>query len=323
MAEQQSKKIYDFPGKAKSVVWKHFGSHAIEGEGPLQLKRDFTICRHCHTALSYMYTGNTTNQQNHLDKKHVTFVEQKTSVRQPTIGQCIGAQVAAKTMLGFHAYKAMEITTAIGEHVILDMKPLSSVESPTFRNILAKAEPRYTVSSRTYYKDTFIPKLYASTKAEIIEELKEAVGGVSITTDCWTSHATESYMTVTAHFVNKQYELKSYVLQTREVEERHTAEHLAMELQKCAAEWGLKEPTVVSDNAANIIKAVRLLNWKSVPCLAHTINLAAKTGLRVQQVSKILAKSRDIVAYFKRNAYATSTLHKKQTLLQMNELNFI
>ena len=80
---------------------------------------------------------------------------------------------------------------------------------------------------------------------------------------------------------------------------------------------------MVSDNAANIIKAVRLLNWKSVPCLAHTINLAAKTGLRVQQVSKILAKSWDIVAYFKSNAYATFTLHKKQTLLQINELNLI
>ena len=40
-------------------------------------------------------------------------------------------------------------------------------------------------------------------------------------------------------------------------------------------------------------------------------------------MSKILAKSRDIVAYFKHNAYATSTLHKKQSLLQMNELNLI
>ncbi|MEW8547090.1 MAG: hAT transposon family protein [Candidatus Thiodiazotropha sp.] len=317
MAEKQTKKIYDFPGKAKSAVWKHFGFHAIDGDGPLQLNRDFAICKHCHAAIKF--TGNTTNQQNHLDKKHGTFVDQKASVRQPTINDCI----QSTTKLGFHAQKAMEITKAIGEHVILDMKPLSSVESPSFRNILAKAEPRYTVPSRTYFKDTFIPKLYESTKAQVIEELKASIGGVSITTDCWTSHATESYMTVTAHFVTKQYELKSYVLQTRELDERHTAEHLAIELQKCATEWGLDKPTVVSDNAANILKAVKILNWRSVPCLAHTINLAAKTGLRVQQVSKILAKSRDIVGYFKRNAYATTTLHKKQSLLQMKELNLI
>ena len=135
------------------------------------------------------------------------------------------------------------------------------------------------------------------------------MGNVSITTNCWTSHATESYMTVTAHFVNNEYELKSYVLQTRELDEPHTAEHLAKELENCALEWGLNKPTVVSDNASNILKAVKILNWRNVPSLAHTINLAAKTGLRVNFVSKLLAKSRDIVGYFKPNAYATSTLH--------------
>ena len=86
------------------------------------------------------------------------------------------------------------------------------------------------------------------------------------------------------------------------------AENLASELQKCTTEWGLDKPTVISDNATNILKAVRILNWRSVPCLAHTINLAAKSGLWVQQMSKILAKSRDIVGYFKRNAYATTIL---------------
>ena len=321
MAEKQSKKIYDFPGKAKSAVWKHFGFHAIEGDRPVQLNRDYAICKHCQAAIKF--TGNTTNQQNHLDKKHGTFVDHKSFARQPTIAQCVGAQVQTQTKLGFHSTKAMEITTAIGEHVILDMKPLSSVESKSSRNILAKAEPRFTVPSRTYYKDTFIQKLYEATKLEIIKEIKAAVGNVSITTDCWTSHATESYMTVAAHFVNNEYELKSYVLQTRELDERHTAEHLAKELENCALEWGLNKPTVVSDNASNILKAVKILNWRSVPCLAHTINLAAKTGLRVNFVSKLLAKSRDIVGYFKRNAYATSTLHKKQSLLQMKELNLI
>ena len=79
---------------------------------------------------------------------------------------------------------------------MLDLKPLSAVEFPLFRNILAKAEPRYSVPSRSYYKDTFIPKLYEKTKSDIISELQDAVGSVSITTDCWTSHATEAYMDI-------------------------------------------------------------------------------------------------------------------------------
>ena len=107
------------------------------------------------------------------------------------------------------------------------------------------------------------------------------------------------------------------------MDERHTAENLASELHKCATEWGLDRPTVVSDNAANILKAVRLLGWRSIPCLAHTINLAAKAGLRVQQVSRILAKARDFVGYFKRCTYANKVLQKKQDLLQMPKLSLI
>ncbi|MEW8546527.1 MAG: hAT transposon family protein [Candidatus Thiodiazotropha sp.] len=319
MAEKQAtKKIYDFPGHAKSPVWKHFGFYAFEeNDGPVTLDKTKAICRYCLTTIKY--TGNTTNLQNHVDKKHGTFVEQKSTTKQPTLTQCFSSQAK----LSFHSDKAMEITQAIGEHLVLDLRPISSVESKSFRNILSKAEPRYSVPSRTYFKDTLIPKLYEKTKADIVKELKEAKGGVSITTDCWTSSATESYMTVTAHFVSKENELKSYVLQTRTVDDRHTAENLASELEKCANEWGLERPTVVSDNAANILKAVRLLNWRSIPCLAHTINLAAKSGLKVQQVSKLLAKARDIVSYFKRNAYAMTVLHKKQVMLNLPQLSLI
>ena len=140
----------------------------------MQLKRDYAIFNHCQAAIKS--TGNTTYQQNHLDKKHGTCVDHKSFARQPTIAQCVGAQ--SQTKLGFHSTKAMEITTAIGVNVTLDIKPLSSVESKLFRNILAKAGPRFTVPSRTYYKDTFIPKLYEATKLEIIKEIKAAVGNV-------------------------------------------------------------------------------------------------------------------------------------------------
>ena len=191
-------------------MWKHFGFHAIEGEGQVQLSQDYANI--AKLPLNLLATPQTSRI---TWTKKGTFVDHKSFARQPTIAQCVGAQ----TKLGFHSTKAIEITTAIGKHVILDMKPLSSVEPKSFRNILAKAGPRFTVPSRTYYKDTFIPKLYEAKKLEIIKEIKAAVGNVSIiTTDCWTSHATESYMTVTAHFVNNEYELKSYILQTRELD---------------------------------------------------------------------------------------------------------
>ena len=59
--------------------------------------------------------------------------------------------------------------------------------------------------------------------------------------------------------------------QAHEPDERYTAEKiLDSNLQKCAAKWG--HQTVVSDNAAIVLKAVCLLNRRSVSCLTNTIN---------------------------------------------------
>ena len=212
-------------------MWKHFGFYAVEGDGPRKLDKEYTICKICETAIKF--TGDTINQQNHIDKKHGTLVAPISALnmlKQSTLTEMCDAQ----TKLSFHSHKAMEVTKANSEHLVLDMRPLSVVESPSFHNILAKAEPRYDVPNRTYYKDRFLPKLYETTKSAIISELRDAIVGVSITTDCWTSRATQSFMTVTAHFVTKIRKLKSYVLQTRGVSERHTAGNLASELQECA-----------------------------------------------------------------------------------------
>ena len=54
---------------------------------------------------------------------------------------------------------------------------------------------------------------------------------LAITHDGWTSCATESYDTVTAHYINKDWELRSAVLQTSKVEGCHTGEHIAERLQ--------------------------------------------------------------------------------------------
>lgn len=45
---------------------------------------------------------------------------------------------------------------------------------------------------------------------------------IAITTDGWTSRATESYITVTSTLINKNWELENYILQTRTMPENHT-----------------------------------------------------------------------------------------------------
>ena len=49
---------------------------------------------------------------------------------------------------------------------------------------------------------------------------------IALTTDAWTSMTQQSYITVTAHVINEQCELMSYVLSTAEITKRHTSVNL-------------------------------------------------------------------------------------------------
>ena len=54
----------------------------------------------------------------------------------------------------------------------------------------------------------------------------------ALTTDTWTSNVNDSYLTVTAHFINKSWELCTRVLFTSEMPEHHTGANIATRLLK-------------------------------------------------------------------------------------------
>lgn len=86
-----------------------------------------------------------------------------------------------------------------------------------------------------------------------MQQAFEGAEYVAITSDGWTSITTKSYMTITRHYVDEGH-LRSCVLQTCALEERHTAENLAAHLRSATSTWGLdKVVTCVHDNATNMV----------------------------------------------------------------------
>ncbi|KAI4791001.1 hypothetical protein KUCAC02_034269, partial [Chaenocephalus aceratus] len=67
---------------------------------------------------------------------------------------------------------------------------------------------------------------------------------IALTTDGWTSRATESYLTVTAHYITPDcnWNMQSHVLQTRPLYEQHTSTNLAEVLKEVVSEWKLERP---------------------------------------------------------------------------------
>lgn len=196
------------------------------------------------------------------------------------------------------------------------MRPYSVVENQGFRYMVHSMEPRYVIPSRSFFTHKSIPILYKETKFLVQVSLKSAPR-VAITCNAWTSRATVSYVTVTAHHVNSEWKLISYVLQMRAMDDSHTGANICEFLKAVADEWGIEthDLVLVTDNASNMNVAAELGNFLHVRCYAHTLNLACQRALKLPAVARLLGRVRRITAFFHRSTTASHVLEQKQALL--------
>ena len=179
-------------------------------------------------------------------------------------------------------------------------------------------EPSYVMKSRQYFAELLVTSLYETEKEQLLQELLK-VDFVGVTTDGWTSRNTESYITITCHFVNDKWDMCNYVLQTRIMSQSHTGENLAAELNQAFCEWNImgKVVALVTDNASNMVSCSQEISLPRIGCFAHTLNLASQRALKIASLSKMLAKIRRIVQFFHKSSTATVIFRQKQSLLQL------
>ncbi|KAJ4940608.1 hypothetical protein JOQ06_026905 [Pogonophryne albipinna] len=280
------------------------------------------VCKLCHTNVKY--SGNTTNLRTHLQRHHpdkVMLTEElkKLRPRRDPKQTMLDSDGGCSHKFPSTSPRSQKITESIAYFICQDLRPYSVVENIGFRRMVNAMEPRYPVPTRQHLTKVCVPRLYAQTKAHVKASLGKAER-VALTCDGWTSRTTEAYVTITAHFINEEWELVMYVLQTRDMPESHTGHNLAEHLRK--AEWEIteKDPVIVTDNASNMtIAAEEAAFTLHVKCYAHTLNLAAQRALKITAVARLLGRVRRIVNFFRRSTTANHMLKEKQRLLQLPE----
>lgn len=203
--------------------------------------------------------------------------------------------------------------------IAMEYQPLSLVEDKEFKKFVELLNPNYKIPSRSTLRNSVIPQLYAKTERFVKENLINA-NSIALTTDCWTSINTESYCTVTAHFITEDCKLQSFLLNCSQMEERHTAENLYSFLEDSLNKWGLKEKlgAIVTDNAFNISAAVKKGGWNHIACFAHSLNLVVQKGLSA--IHQIQIKVKSVVEFFKRSPQAYIRLKNFQKQMGYKEL---
>ena len=101
-----------------------------------------------------------------------------------------------------------------------DLRPISIVEGGGFKEFCKKLNPSYDVQGRTTIAK-YVSLSYDQLNAELIKTISSQPG-VSLTTDHWTSLATEGYITVTGHFIDEDWKFNNCILATRKTTEKHS-----------------------------------------------------------------------------------------------------
>ena len=282
----------------RSEMWQHF-IKIKDDKGLLKAGR----CKYCHRDIKADTRGHGTSAL----KKHFGTCKRNPHVfnkdpKQGTLQACRGE---APTTWRFDQEALRE---AFAEMVIKDEQPFCFGEKPGFRKFMSKACPRFQFPSRrTCTRD--IVRHYFEEKAKLKKFFKDSYQRVCLTTDCWTSQVQDGYMTVTATFIDENWNLHKKVISFFMVK-GHKGEDIGKNLTRCLADWGLdRVMTVTVDNASANDSGVDYLRrqlqktniakgkFLHMRCAAHIVNLIVRDGL--QEVDLSIKRVRAAVRYIK------------------------
>lgn len=282
-----------------SVVWNFFDILPVDKDGKEHCK-----CKGCgkvYVSTSRYGTGNM--------KKHIPMcprIDTK-DIKQLMLDQSSGSLSTRSRTFDQTKYRELLVNSVIKHDL-----PLSYVEYEGVRATHSYLEPDVTHISRNTCK-LDIKKMHADYIAKITFQLKVCPGRVCLTSDCWTSIATDGYLSLTAHYIDKNWVLQKKILNFSYMPPPHSGIALAEKIYSLVASWGIERKlfTLTLDNASANNSCVELLknqlnlqnclvdsgSFFHVKCCAHILNLIVKEGLKEVDVS--IEKVRECVKYVK------------------------
>lgn len=182
--------------------------------------------------------------------------------------------------------------------IILDEKPFSTVEGEGFKYFCRQMQPQFSIPSRrTIARDCF--QLYLDEKVRLRAFFNSDCSRVAITTDCWTSVQNLNYLTLTAHFIDREWQYQKRIISFTSIP-NHRGKTVGKKVEDVLKEWGLRNvSTITVDNATSNDVAVKYLEQKvrnmngllmdgfgfHMRCCAHVLNLIVRDGLQVANTS--------------------------------------
>ena len=225
--------------------------------------------------------------------------------------------------------RAAEITERITNFIIKDMRPICTVKGEGFTDMMKFLEPGYCLPSPSTFMKAIEIKYSDAMNKLCVKFL--SCDQVCLTEDVWTSSAMEAYLGVTAHLINAEWDMQTYIVVVKPLEGSHTAENIVQWNIDVLHDFSIAESKVyaiVHDNGSNMVAAVRdlrevLPNVTSVRCAGHTLQLCLIGPLEDNVIHRTIAAARTLVKHFRKSTKALDGLKSKQKMMSLPEHTLI
>ncbi|XP_043698432.1 zinc finger BED domain-containing protein RICESLEEPER 2-like isoform X3 [Telopea speciosissima] len=195
-----------------------------------------------------------------------------------------------------------KITRLIIRHEL----PLVFVEYEEFRDLISYLFPDYShISKNTQMNE--IVKYYNMEGKRIKDLLNSFNGKLSLTSDLWASITNDIYISLTVHYIDKDWVLHKKLLRFCIMPPPHTCVHICDMVSKMLCEWGIEQKlfSITLDDASADLGFVELLktnlNLKNAlvcsgyffhnRCCSHILNIIVQDGLKCIDETVLLVRS--------------------------------
>ena len=187
---------------SSSLAWRWFGFEKAD------ITQTTAICKLCKKAVA-IKDCSTTNLFHHLRANHRKEYEEYEKFREPA------AQDKPKPPKVPKTQTQQTLAESLNRKVPYDKKgsgwqEITNAVTNYIAQVLNTLDPRYKLPGRKYFSHT---ALYESCRQTLEHKLKD-VAHFATTADLWSSRTSEPYLSMTAHFIDESWQLKSYCLQT-------------------------------------------------------------------------------------------------------------
>ena len=278
--------------------WSHFREVAWTSTGePTRYQ-----CRYCPWAQG----ANATRLKEHYQKRHAHEVEDETGDQPRVKKKKHQLQKSITTYMDPHwsAHRQNLAETRLALLQATSAVPYSVLENEAMVHFCKALRPDFHLPSRRTLQRR-VSDLYTKCKEQVESNLKSAKH-VALAIDGWETHLKEESVCCTAQALGNPSRPLLVDFEGQVV--RQTAENLKEYVKKVIEQVPCKVVAICSDNGANMVKALQLIEEETgilaTNCMAHSAQLLLKDLATVWP--SLITKTRQVEQFFRLCHYARS-----------------